>query len=785
MRRSARPASATRHAEMGRPEPIAIVGMSACFPQADDPDALWEALEAGRDCIGELPVDRWNPRVLAQLGLHDAPPGTKFGGFIKGLADFDPLFFGISPREAEIMDPQQRLILQSVWNVIEDAGYAARSLAGTRTALFIGMSASGYDKIVADAGVPIDGLSAAAFLPSIGPNRASYFFDLRGPSEPIETACSSSLVAVHRAALALANDRCDMAIVGGVNAILNPARHIGLGKAGMLSPDGRCRTFSARANGYVRGEGAGLLLLKKLGAAERDGDHVYAVIRGSAENHGGRSNSLTAPSPLAQADVVKAAWMQADVDPRSVTYIEAHGTGTPLGDPIEINALKSALRDLEALAPDGGPRGARCGLGSIKTNIGHLEMAAGVAGLIKVILQLRHRTLVRSLHCEELNPYIQFDGSPFYVVRENQPWEPVYDRDGVELPRRAGVSSFGFGGVNAHVVLEEYVAARADERHAITAQRPALIVLSAASDAQLDTQVRNLLAATMRRNLTQADLASLAFTLQAGREAMTHRLAFTAASVPQLQDTLTRILAGRRDVAGLHGLHTGICTRHDAPDASAALDMSAAIDIWRNGGSAARLLGLWAGGAPCDWSGLYGAAPLPKRMSLPTYPFAKERCWVPASGDAASLASIAGAGEANAPQTIAPALLHPLLHPLLHANVSDLEGLRFSSTFTGDEAFIADHLINGAKVLPSAVPLEMVRAAIEQMAGTRGEVGTDLQLQLKNVVWLRPLVAQGDPMTIDVRVRAKDDGDVAFEVTTAPSGADRLVHVRGSAAFGE
>ena len=249
-----------------------------------------------------------------------------------------------------------------------------------------------------------------------------------------------------------------MAIVGGVNTLVSPEVHISASKAGMLSSDGRCKTFSAQANGFVRGEGVGMLVLKKLSEAERDGDHIYGVIRGSAENHGGRASSLTAPNPRAQADLLIAAYREAGIDPRTVSYIEAHGTGTVLGDPIEINGLKTAFSELAPHPSGKGPiRQAWCAIGSIKSNIGHLELASGVAGVIKVLLQMQHKKLVKSLHCEQINPYLQLEASPFYVVQETRPWEALRDHEGWILPRRAGVSSFGFGGTNAHVVLEEYV----------------------------------------------------------------------------------------------------------------------------------------------------------------------------------------------------------------------------------------------------------------------------------------------------------------------------------------
>ncbi|HWU86503.1 MAG TPA: beta-ketoacyl synthase N-terminal-like domain-containing protein, partial [Kofleriaceae bacterium] len=434
-------------------EPIAIIGVSGAFPGAPDVASFWEGLATGRDCIREVPEDRWDWRAIYGDPTRDGDKtNIKWGGFLDGVGEFDPLFFNISPHEAELMDPQQRLLMMHAWKTIEDAGYAPEVLSGSRTGIFVGTASSGYGEMLVHTNQSIDAYSSTGSVASLGPNRMSYLLNLHGPSEPIETACSSSLVAIHRAVRSIQSGDCEMALAGGVNTIVSPWGHIGFSRAGMLCEDGRCKTFSKHANGYVRGEGVGVLFLKKLSAAERDGDHIYALIRGSAENHGGRASSLTAPNPRAQAEVVKSAYREAGIDPRSVSYIETHGTGTALGDPIEINGLKKAFADLVGDAPLGE---ARCGIGSVKTNIGHLEMAAGIAGVIKVLLQLEHRTLVKSLHCDEINPYIQLDGSPFYIVREAQPWHAQTDRAGRSLPRRAGVSSFGFGGVNAHVVLEE------------------------------------------------------------------------------------------------------------------------------------------------------------------------------------------------------------------------------------------------------------------------------------------------------------------------------------------
>ncbi|HZZ66643.1 MAG TPA: type I polyketide synthase, partial [Phenylobacterium sp.] len=328
----------------GLEEPIAIVGLSARFPLADDANALWRNLLAGRDCIREVPADRWDWREIWGDPLEE--PGrtrVKWGGFMDGIGDFDPSFFSISPREAETMDPQQRLLMIHVWKAIEDAGYAPSELAGSNTALYIATHDSGYYELFEKAGLPSNGSEIPT---SMAPNRMSYFLDLHGPSEPVETACSSSLVAIHRGVGALRAGHTDLAIVGGVETICTPTKHINFSRNGLLSEDGRCKTFSAQANGYVRGEGVGMLVLKRLADAERDRDSIRGVILATSENHGGRANSLTAPNPSAQANVLRTAYRAAGVDPRSVGYIEAHGTGTALGDPVEVDGLKAAFRDL-------------------------------------------------------------------------------------------------------------------------------------------------------------------------------------------------------------------------------------------------------------------------------------------------------------------------------------------------------------------------------------------------------------------------------------------------------
>lgn len=442
-------------------EPVAVVGMSAQFPMANDVHQLWRNLSEGKDCITVVPKNRWNWQEIYGDPL-ESPGKTniKWGGFIDRIGDFDPGFFSITPREAEMMDPQQRLLMLHVWKALENAGYAASTLAGGDTALYIATHDSGYYELFAEAGLATNG---AEIPTSLAPNRMSFFLDLHGASEPIETACSSSLIAIHRGVTALRTGTTGMAVVGGVETIPTPTKHINFSRAGLLSEDGRCKTFSRHANGYVRSEGVGMLVLKRLSDARRDGDFIHCLILATAENHGGRANSLTSPNPRAQAQVIQAAYRQAGVDPRSIGYIEAHGTGTVLGDPIEIDGLKAAFRQLYAdpacartiALPDGAPH---CSVGSIKSNIGHAELAAGVAGVLKVLLQLRQKSIVRTLHCDEINPHIDLADSPFELALSARPWKAPVNTDGEQVPRRGGISSFGAGGVNAHVVLEEFAA---------------------------------------------------------------------------------------------------------------------------------------------------------------------------------------------------------------------------------------------------------------------------------------------------------------------------------------
>ncbi|WP_432194923.1 SDR family NAD(P)-dependent oxidoreductase [Streptomyces sp. bgisy027] len=584
------PTRARAHAD---DDPVAVVGLAGRFPGAPDAETFWRNLLAGRDLVTEVPAERWNWR--AYDGDPRREPGTtdcRAGGFLDSVTAFDAAHFSLSPREASLMDPQQRLFLETCWHALEDAGYDPKSFAGTRTGVFAGATLHDYLEVLREHDTDVAGHTVTGNVHAIVANRVSYLLDLRGPSETVDTACSSSLVALHRALAALRAGECEAALVGGVNVVMTPTWYVSLSRGGMLSPGGRCHTFDSRADGYVRAEGVGAVLLKPLSRALADGDSVRAVIRGSAVGHGGRAHSLTAPTPRGQADTIVAALGDAGVSPGSVGYVETHGTGTKLGDPIEIQGLKQAFER----AADGAelPAGSTV-LGALKASVGHLESAAGIAGLISAVHALRDRALPPVTGLGELNPYLELQGSPFRVLRAPQPW---VSNGGT--PLRAGVSSFGFGGVNAHVIVEE--PPRPAER-AAEASGPQVVVLSARTRERLRAYAARLLDFAAGCDVRLDDLA---WTSQAGRTPRAERLAVVASSLPELRERLEAYL-GDTGEAGTPGVHLGGPHRETA--AGAAVHPTDPAD------AAAR----WTAGEAVDWQALHDAPR--RRVPFPGCPF--------------------------------------------------------------------------------------------------------------------------------------------------------------------
>jgi len=455
--------------------PIAITGIHGRFPAAQDTWQFWQNLTDAKDAIQPVPKDRW----LWQDYDEETVKGehvtySHCAGFTPKPDHFDAKFFGILPREAEAMDPMQRLMLQTSWNALEDAGYDPHQLAGKKVGVFIGVGHADYPVLMRENSVPIDTFRGTGMALTAIANKVSFYFDFHGPSESIDTACSSSLVALHRGTHALREGECEMALVGGVNLLLGPELFIAFGKAGMLSREGRCQTFDNNADGYVRGEGAAAIVLTSLELAQQNNDYIYAILRGSAENHGGRAHSFTAPNVNAQAEVISQAWEHAGLHPSDANLIESHGTGTPLGDPIEINAIKKAI----------GQTKNPIAIGALKSHIGHLEAAAGIAGVIKTILSMQHQRMPGNLHFNQLNQHIDLEETSLFFPTDNQAWTIT------NQPLRAGISSFGFGGVNAHVVLESY---SLSTNHTETAQPEAyLIPISAQDEDSLYARVQQL-----------------------------------------------------------------------------------------------------------------------------------------------------------------------------------------------------------------------------------------------------------------------------------------------------
>ncbi|MCV7344817.1 type I polyketide synthase [Mycolicibacterium rhodesiae] len=530
-------------------EPIAIIAVACRFPGAADADAYWDVLSGAVDAIREIPEDRFD--VDQYYDPDQQTPGkiyTRSGGYLESVDSFDPEFFGISPREAVWIDPQQRLMLEIAWEGLEKAGYAPSSLRGSRTGVFVGVGANEYSHLLS--GESVENLEAH-FITGNALNaiagRVAFTLGLEGPAMAVDTACSSSLVAVHQASQALHSGDCDMALAGGVNVLLSPASIVAASRARMLAPDGRCKTFDASADGYVRGEGCGILVLKRLSDAQRDGDRIAAVIRSSAVNQDGASSGLTVPNGGAQQRLISAALTRAGLGGADVDYLEAHGTGTPLGDPIEVQAAAAVYgTGRDPIRP--------LLMGTAKTNIGHLESAAGVAGLIKVVLSLQNELLPQNLHFQNPSPHIPWDSLPVKVVDEPTPWVAN------GRPRRAGVSSFGFTGTNAHVLIEEApqpaLGDDADEPVEVVVPEPvreplSVLPLSARSG-------QGLLALAQRYSdwlavHPDASIADVSYTAGAGRSHFEHRAAVVANSVSEAKMLLDDLVANRLRPGVLRG----------------------------------------------------------------------------------------------------------------------------------------------------------------------------------------------------------------------------------------
>ena len=658
-------------------EPIAIVGIGCRFPGAAGLEEFWTLLRNGVDAISEVPRDRWDIGAL-----YDPLPGTlakmstRWGGFLAGVDRFDPHFFGISPREAAAMDPQQRVLLEVTWEALENAGQPPDKLAGSRTGVFVGIGGFDYSHVMVSYEEHLKIINAylgTGNAHSIAANRISYLLDLRGPSVAIDTACSSSLVAIHLACESLRSAQSDLALAGAVNLILSPEVSIAFSHARMMAADGRCKTFDATADGYVRAEGCGAVILKRLSDALRDRDHILGLIRGSAVNQDGRTAGIAAPNASAQQSVIREALAQAGIAPGELTYLEAHGTGTSIGDPIEVEAVKTVLGKS---APGDSP----CLLGSVKANIGHLENASGMASLAKVLACLEHDEIPGQLHFTKLNPRISLAGTRIAIPSECQPWPPA--------PRRfAGISSFGFGGTNAHMIVEGPPARFLPDG---LPTRPCHIFTLSA---RTETAVK-ILASRYERHLAghpQEDLINICYSANAGRSHFARRVAVVAEDKGQLRKALADFVAGDLRHDAVEELHTGHPTRKDGPRVAFLFDSE--------------------GSAACAANELYG--------SQPVFRSAMDRCSrVPGSHSAASLLAALSAGQNNA-ESRDPALF------ALQFALAELWrswGIAADAVLGAGVGEYAAAVISGVLSCEDALTLVVERARLLQLAFRNGDL---------------------------------------------------------------
>ncbi|WP_166645331.1 non-ribosomal peptide synthetase [Photobacterium lutimaris] len=725
-------------------EDIAIVGMSGVLPNSASLDEFWNHLVEGNNLVSEIPEQRWKWKdYYGDPNKEIGKTNIKWGAFMPDIDMFDAEFFNISPREAVLMDPQQRKFLETVWNAIEHSGHSPKEYSNTRTGLFVGVSTSEYSQKIKAANLPIDAYTSTGSCHSITANRISYLLNLRGPSEPVDTACSSSLVAIIRAIEYIKKGECDCAIVGGVNALISPDYYISFNKAGMLSEDGKCKTFDENADGYVRGEGSAALILKPISKAEADNDTIYGVIKGSAINHGGHANSLTAPNAQAQADLLTKAYSNAEIDPNTITYIEAHGTGTRIGDPIEINGIKKAFATLESVTKSEVDQPLACGIGSVKTNTGHLETAAGITGLIKILYAMNKGVIPASIHQNKKSSYIELDNTKFYIVDKNTAWKTGINKHGQTIPKRAGISSFGFGGVNAHLVIEEYRGLSSEVAQEIGDQ---LVVLSAKSTAALYRSANNLDRFVAENQ--KLGLADIAYTTRVRDAGYAYRLAIIVNSLDDLREKLKSYLIGD----GKYGSsifynkqlepNQTILRLLEGPEG----EEFTKILVGRN--KVSKLAQLWVDGAGIDI-----LLRRYKRVGLPGYPFEKESYWI--KEDVKKHANNAVISAIN---------------PLIHKNTSTLSSHQYESTFNKDDFFLKDHRLNGVSILPGVVSIGMMGVALENALPDRNFV-------IRDTNWLRPLFVDEDNVNVYVRIKTNSTS-FSISVFTKETDGNEVVHVK-------
>lgn len=718
---------------------IAVVGVASRLAHASDTDEFWELLLQGKDCIRPLPAQRKNDvaRWLGHTGRNSADIRFGEAAYMDEIDTFDYHFFRLSPKEASLMDPNQRLFLQVAWHALEDAGYSGGRLAGSRTGVYVGCGAdSDYKRMITDFDPDSLSIATAGNVRPIIASRLSYILDFHGPSMLVDTTCSSSLASIHLACQAIRNGECDQAIAGGVQLHLFPFRETAIG---VESSDHRAKTFSDDSDGTGTGEGVGAVLLKPLGRAIQDNDHIYGVIKGSAMNHDGNSIGLTAPNAAAQEDVITSAWEMAGIDPETISYMEAHGTGTKLGDPIEIDGIQRAFGKYTS-------RKNFCAIGAVKTNIGHLDNSAGIAGFLKCLLALKYKKLPPTLHFSSPNRKIDFIDSPVYVNDELADWESG------QHPRRCGISSFGISGTNCHIVLEEAPetkpGAHSEER------TEHVLALSAKTIDSLKQLVQDYVHYVQARPMM--NLADLCYTANTGRDHHRYRIALVVDNQADLERLLLQLTdINWQDVRqGVYADKDGLVPNPETlPEddrlAHAIRDLSADT-IGR----------LYAQGTDMDWKTRYQQQRRNK-LSVPVYPFAKTRCWVePKTKASKKIASGMGKG--------------PLLD---HCLTESLDVHIYETEFRVQEHWVlSEHKIMGDCVLVGTTYLEMVLQACKERLGE--------SVHFQDVLFLTPLIV-GEDEARESQLVLKQEGQGYFfyvisRLVSAPEQKEPWIkHVEG------
>ena len=742
---------------------IAIIGMAGRFPGAKNIVEFWDNLKAGKESITFFSEEELRSAGVSEHKLRD-PDYVKAKPVLDDVDCFDASFFNYTPLEAEQVDPQQRLLLEEAWKALEDAGYPPDRI-NLSTGLYLSVFWNLYQYLDMWWPSRVPRMTPTEEFVGIMSNdkdfaatRISYKLNLRGPSMTVQTACSSSLVAVHLACQSLLVRESDLALAGGSSLLLPQEAGYSYQDDLIYSPDGHCRAFDAEAKGTIFGNGVGIVALKRYSEAVMDGDHIYAVIKGSAVNNDGALKAdYTSPGAQGQSEVIIKALELAQVNPESITYVEAHGTGTPIGDPLEIGAIAQAYRKFTQ------KRG-YCGIGSVKTNIGHLNTAAGIASLIKTALSLHHAQLPPSLHFQSPNPEIDFETSPFYVNTQLKSW--------IEgpTPRRAGVSSFGIGGTNAHLVMEEANGNAKEEqkvgprKSSEVEQRYYLVCLSAKTESGLEQRLQDLLNYFNASSLKSGWLGNISYTLLIGRRHFQHRCALVAHDIEELCALLRQVLAKEEADSIFKGEIKKRDGSRTTPSGLSAdkITMGDRDDLFRVAAS-------YVQGHDLAWETLFADGGY-SRISLPTYPFCRERYWTPEAvihehngREKATAWGMNGRGAIQAG------------HPLIHKNGLDSNQVQFTGRFAFDEVFIPNHVREGSKLIPGLFYLEMARAS--------GELFTKQPVrELKKIVWGQPVSVNGAQQDLNLLVY-RDHSDLLYRVAT--EGQQTLTHHFGEIVPGQ